>query len=184
MELRERKLPWWMIILTGIIIVVVSIFLLADRASGLVLLTWVVALGAAATGIYYLYAALKHKDDNSTSIPMLVHGLLDLLLVLLIIVIPDSQALLGIIIACWLIVFGIFEILSGRRHDEPKLNKLGALLIVIGLVLLIVPLALKMDYVILIAVAGLVFGIFRIVLGVLIKIRYDARTSDGRANLL
>ena len=183
MELSERKMPWWVIVLTGIIILIVSVFLLADRISGLVLLTWVVALGAAVTGIYDLFLALKDRN-SSTSIPLLVHGLLDLLLVLLIIVIPDSQALLGIIIACWLMVFGVFEIISGRRSDSAKRRRLGILLIIIGLALLIVPLALCIDYVILIAIAGLVFGIYRIVLGILIKAKYDQRTSDGRSNLL
>ena len=183
MELSERKMPWWTIVTTGIVIIIVSIFLLIDSASGLVLLTWAVALGAAFTGIYDLYLALKNKDSNS-SIPLLVHGLLDLLLVLLIIVIPDSPALLGIIIACWLIVFGLFEIISGRRNDSAKRSRVGALLLIIGLALLIVPLALRIDYVLLIAIVGLVYGIFRIVLGIRIKAEYDQRTSGGRSNLL
>ena len=116
-------MPWWFIVLTGVVSIVVSIFLLSDRVSGLVLLTWLVALGAACYGIYNLVMALKNKDDNSAAIPLLVHGLLDIVLVLLIIVIPDSQALLGIIIACWLIVFGVFEIISARQSDTPRRGK-------------------------------------------------------------
>ena len=184
MDFSERKMPWWLIILIGAIIVVVSIFLLADRSAGLVLLTWIVALGAAATGIFYLVMALRQNGPNGTSIPLLIHGLIDMLLVLLIIVIPNSQALLGIIIACWLIVFGVFEILSCRQRDKTRLSRLGVLLALIGLALLIIPLALRIDYVILIAIAGLVFGIVRIVLGILIKVKHDQRTSDGRSNLL
>lgn len=184
MDLQERKMPWWFIVLTGVVLIIVSIFLLADRMSGLMVLTILVALGAAIYGLYNLVLALKRRDDNSASIPLLVHGLLDILLVLLIIVIPDSQALLGIIIACWLIVFGLFEILSGRRDDSRRAGKLGALLLIIGLAVLIIPLVLHIDYIILIAIAGLVFGIFRIIIGVMVKSKYEERTTGGRSNLL
>ena len=184
MDFQERKMPWWFILLTGVILIVVSIFLLADHMSGLMVLTVLVALGAAIYGLYNLILALKRRDDNSAAIPLLVHGLLDIVLVLLIIVIPDSQALLGIIIACWLIVFGLFEIISGRQHDNSRAAKLGGLLLIIGLAVLIVPLALRIDYIILIAIAGLVFGIFRIILGIMIKSKYNERTSGGRSNLL
>lgn len=184
MDFHERKMPWWFIVLTGVILIVIGIFLLADSMTGLVVLTVLVALGAAIYGLYNLIAALKNRDDNNVSIPLLIHGLLDIVLVLLIIVIPDSQALLGIIIACWLIVFGLFEIIAGRQHDSGRAGKMGALLLIIGLAVLIIPLVLSIDYVILIAVASLVFGIIRVILGLMIKTKYDERTSGGRSNLL
>ena len=184
MDLSERKMAWWVMVLIGVIVVAISIFLLADRYSGLIVLTWLVGIGAAVFGIYNLYLALRNKDHSSDAIPYLVHGLLNLILMLLIIVIHDTQALLGIIVSCWLIVFGVFEVFYGRRGDNAKRARIGAILVIVGLVVLIIPLVLSIDYVILIGIVGLLFGIALAALGIISKLKFDQRTSGGRSNVI
>lgn len=190
MDLTDRKMPWWLMVLMGLVIIGLCIFFLVDHdpqaqhSASLSLLLWVVGIAAAILAAYNLYLALKFKDDNKKSIPCLVHGLLDVVLLLLLIVINDSPNLLGTIIASWLIVFGVFEVITARHRENAKRTKLGSILVIIGLIVLIIPLTLKMDYVILIGVIGIVFGVASAALGIYLKMKYDQRTSGGRSNLI
>lgn len=171
-------------VVMGLVIVGVCIFFLANQAAGLAVLLWSVGIGVAILTAYNLFMALKFRDDNRKSIPYLVYGLLDAVLLLLLIVINDSPNLLGTIIASWLIVFGVFEVITARQRDDAKRTKLGSMLVIIGLIVLIIPLILQMDYVILIGVLGLIFGVASAALGIYIKMRFDQRTSGGRSNLI
>ena len=180
MDIRERKLPWWLIIVTGVIIIAASIFVLADRVSGLTVLTFMVALGTLTFAVFNFIIAIKSKEIRSVWIPHVVQGIINIVLFLLVIIIPRSPTLLGIIIACWLMAFGVFEIVAARHYDQPKRSKMGALLSIIGLVVLVIPLVFSIDYLILIAIVGLVFGIFRIVIGILIKANDNGGTTSLR----
>jgi len=184
MNITERKMPWWYFILIGVIAIAASIFFLADRLTGLEVLSWLVFVGSLGFGIYNLAAALKNKDDKRVFIPLLVQGIIGLVLALLIAVIAHTEELLGIIIACWLIAFGVFEVIFGRQGDNPKRTRLGSILVIIGLVLLVIPLVFGIDYVLLIAIIGLIIGVFCVALGIIIKTKHDKRTSGGRSNLI
>lgn len=180
MDFSERKMPWWLIVMTGVVIIAASIFVLVERTAGLKLLTFLVALGALVYGVYNFVIALKNKDDNSMCISHLVHGLIDIVLFLLIIVIRNTPNLLGIVIACWLIVFGVFEIITARHSENNKRSRIGAILLLIGLIVLIVPLVFSIDYVILIAIVGLCFGLLRTIQGILFKIKNGESNSGLR----
>lgn len=184
MGINEKKMPWWLIVLTGVIIVAASIFVIADQKAGLNVLILLVAAGALLYGGFNLYKALKTNYDNNVSLPYLIHGLLDVVLFLLIVVIPDTTNLLGIIISTWIIVFGVFEIIGARRGEDGKRGKIGALLVLIGIAALVIPLLLSFNYVTVIAIVTLCFGIYRTVVGIMAKVNYERRTSGGRANLL
>ena len=185
------KMPWWLVILTGALIVAVGIFLLAantpdsEKNAALEMLLFIVGFIVFAYGIYNLYRAFKLKNDRRMFLAHLVHGLLDIILLLLILIIRDSQALLGIILACWFIVFGLFGLVQAGHGNEKNLQsrRINVLLLVIGLVLLIFPLALAIDYILLIGIAGIVIGAVRVTQGIVMKSRYDERTSGGRSNL-
>lgn len=180
MQLRERKLPWWLIIVTGIIIVAAGIFVLIDKVNGLNVLVFLVGIGALSFALFNFIIAFKNRNDNTICISHLVQGLIDIVLLLLIIVIRNTPTLLGIIVACWLLAFGIFELTAGRKLGSSKRIRLGVLLTIIGLVVLIVPLVFSIDYLALIGIVGIAFGVMRIILGVLI------RTNDnkGVSNLM
>ena len=180
MDIRERKLPWWLIIVTGVLIIAASIFVLADRASALTVLKVIIAIGTFAFAVFNFVIAIKNRDIRSVWISHLAQGIINIVLFILVIAIPASPTLLGIIIALWLIVFGVFEIIAARHYDQNKRSKMGILLVIIGLVVLIIPLVFSIDYLLLIAIVGLVFGIFRVVLGILIKANDTGATTSLR----
>ena len=184
------KMPWWLVILTGVLILGAGIFLLVANTPGdtnkaLDTLMFIVGFIVFAYGVFNLYKAFKLKNDHRLFVAHLIHGILDIVLLLLILFIPDSQALLGVILACWFIVFGLFGLVqtdqSSENHRQSR--RISVLLLVIGLVLLIFPLALKIDYILLLGIACIIIGAVRTVQGILLKTRYDDRTSGGRSNL-
>jgi uncharacterized membrane protein HdeD (DUF308 family) len=70
---------------------------------------------------------------------------------------------------------------SSEKNRQSR--RISLLLLAIGLVLLIFPLALGIDYILLLGIAGILIGAVRIVQGIVSKSRYDDRTSGGRSNL-
>jgi len=185
------KMPWWLVTLTGALILGAGIFLLVANTPGeeknkaLDTLIFIVGFIVFAYGVFNLYKAFKLKNDHRLFVAHLIHGILDIVLLLLILFIPDTQALLGVILACWFIVFGLFGLVQTDQSSEKnrQSRRISVLLLVIGLVLLIFPLALKIDYILLLGIAGIIIGGVRIVQGILLKTRYDDRTSGGRSNL-
>jgi uncharacterized membrane protein HdeD (DUF308 family) len=153
---------------------------LADRASALTVLKVIISVGLFAFAVFNFVLAIKNKDIRSVWISHVTQGIINIVLFLLVIIIPASPTLLGIIIAIWLIVFGVFEIIAASHYGQSKRSKMGILLTVIGLVVLIIPLVFSIDYLILIAIVGLVFGVFRVVLGILIKSKDTGATTSLR----
>lgn len=186
MKTSENKMPWWLVTITGVLIVIASILLLISPVVGLSVLTFLVGFAVLIYGVYNIYKALRSKYDNNAMIPYLVHGLLDIVLLLLILVIKDTPALLGIIIACWFIVFGVFEMILAKQDDEGNKRKarIGALLMLIGIGLILIPMLLHINYVLLFAIVALVFGIIRTAQGIIFKVNIEEHTSSGRSNLI
>jgi uncharacterized membrane protein HdeD (DUF308 family) len=189
------KMPWWLVIFTGTLILAAGIFLLAanntspgiDPHDNMALRTLMFVVGfiVLAYGIFNLYKAFKLKNDHRLFMAHLIHGILDIVLLLLILIISDTEKLLGVILACWFIVFGVFGLVQAGQGNEKNLlaRRINVLLLLIGLVLLIFPLWFGIDYILLMGIAGIVIGIVRVAQGIITKSRYDGRTSGGRSNL-
>lgn len=185
MKSSQKSASWLFNIVVGILIVAAGIFLLVSPKDGKNVLSTLVGIGVFVFCIYNIFKAIQNKSDNRLFIPYLAQGLLDIVLLLLLITIPDkTQVLIGIIIACWLIVFGFFEIIHARRSDDNRHRiRNGSLLIIAGIAVLLIPLLLRLDSVIFIGIAALVLGVVKTVQGLLYKVRTDERTSGGRSNL-
>lgn len=185
MQTTLKALPWWMVIVTGVLILGAGIFLLVSPADGLGILTFLLGVGVLGFGLYNIYKAIRFKDNNRLFIPSLIHGLLDMVLLLLIVVIRNSPAHLGVILASWFIIFGVFGVVHARQDGDGKTrSRISALLILIGVVLIILPFLLRMDHVVFLGIVSIIIGVVRTAQGVVSKIRQNARVSGGRANLL
>lgn len=188
MKSDRKGTPWWLDVVIGVVIIAVGIFLLVSPGSGNNILKTLVGIGVFVFCLYNIYRALKTKNDNRLFIPYLAQGLLNIVLLLLLITIPEDQVnpettlvLVGIIIACWMIVFGFFEIIHARKDgDGGRRMRSGALLLLAGLGVLIIPLLLRWDSVIFIGIVGIIIGVVKTVQGLLYKVRSDERSSGGR----
>jgi uncharacterized membrane protein HdeD (DUF308 family) len=181
-----------MSIVIGILIIAAGIFLLVSPKDGKNdVLKALVGIGVFLFCVFNVYRAVQTKNDNRLFIPYLVQGLLDIVLLLLLITIPEdrnnpeaSLVLVSIIIACWMMVFGFFEIVHARRDGDssPRLRT-GALLIVTGVGVLVIPLLLGWDSAVFIGIAGIIIGIVKTIQGLLFKVRAEEHGSGGRSNL-
>lgn len=182
---KDKTMPWWFVVLTGLIILTVGIYLLVSPASGLNALTFLFAIGVLAVGLYNFYKAIKSKNDNRIFVPFLVHALLDIVLFLLIIVIRNSPALLGVILASWFIIFGVFGLIHAQQDGGNKMKaRISGLLVLIGVVLILLPFLLGIDHVLFLGIVSILIGVIRTAQGIIFKVQRDARTSGGRSNLL
>lgn len=182
---EHKTMPWWFIILTGIIILAVGIYLLVSPVSGLSVLTFLLGLGVLVYSIFNFYKAAKYREDNRLFIPFLVHALLDLVLFVLLLVIHNSPALLGVILASWFIVFGVFGMIHARQDggSKPK-ARLSALLALVGVALILLPFLLGIDHVIFLGIVSILIGVVRTTQGIIFKVQQNDHTSSGRSNLI
>ena len=93
-----KKMPWWLIVLTGVLLLAVGIFLLAANGTdtlnpdagspALRTLITVVGVGVLLFGLYCIFKALQSRHDQRLFLLYLIHGVLDIVLFLLILFIP------------------------------------------------------------------------------------------------
>jgi len=193
MSFEGKKLPWWLNVVIGVAIITAGIFLLVSPDDGNDFLTFAVGLGVFVFFVYNVIKAVQHKRDNRLFIPYLAHGLLDLILFILIISIPstrpgdsgsEASQLIGIIIACWLIIFGFFEIVR-KKPEVPGTHfvRNGLLLILSGTVVMSILLLTQLNYVIFIGIVAIMIGVVKTVQGFLGKARENDQASGGRPGL-
>lgn len=185
-----KKMPWWLIVLTGVLLLAVGIFLLAANGTdtlnpnagspALRTLITVVGVGVLLFGLYCIFKALQSRHDQRLFLLYLIHGVLDIVLFLLILFIPPAPGLLGAIISCWMIVFGVFGMIQGRQEGGGQQTRVGVLLTLIGIGFLVLVI-LRVDSVLLLGLIALVAGIIRIAQGIIIRTRMGGQGS--RPNL-
>jgi predicted membrane channel-forming protein YqfA (hemolysin III family) len=103
----------------------------------------------------------------------------------LLLVIHNSPALLGVILASWFIVFGVFGMIHAQQDggNKPK-ARISALLALIGVVLILLPFLIGIDHVIFLGIVSILIGVVRTTQGIIYKVQRDERTSGGRSNLI
>ena len=186
----SKKMPWWLVVLTGVLLLAVGIFLLAANGTdtlnpdagspALRMLITVVGVGVLLFGLYCIFKALQSRHDQRLFLLYLIHGVLDIVLFLLILFIPPAPGLLGAIISCWMIVFGIFGMIQGRQEGGGQKTRVGVLLTLIGIGFLVLVI-LRVDSVLLLGLIALAAGIIRIAQGIIIRTRMGGQGS--RPNL-
>jgi len=188
--MNSKKMPWWLIVLTGVLLLAVGIFLLAANgtdtlnpdAGSTALRTMIVIVGVGVLlfGLYCVFKALQSRYDQRLFLLYLIHGILDIVLFLLILFIPPAPGLLGAILSCWMIVFGIFGMIQGRQEGGGQKTRVGVLLTLIGIGFLVLVI-LRVDSVLLLGLIALVLGIIRTAQGIIIRTRMDGQ--GGRPKL-
>jgi len=186
----SKKMPWWLVVLTGVLSLAIGIFLLAANGSdtlnpdagspALRTLIFIVGVGVLLFGLYCIFKAFQSKYDQRLFLLYLIHGILDIVLFLLILFIPPAPGLLGAILSCWTIVFGIFGMIQGRQEGGGQKTRVGVLLTLIGIGFLVLVI-LRVDAVLLLGLIALVLGIIRIAQGIITKTRLGGQGS--RPNL-
>lgn len=136
---------WWALLLRGIASIVFGV--LAFAWPGITILSLVILYGAYALvdGVFSLYAGVSGNNGASSRWWLVIVGIAGILAGLYAFFLPGSAALILVtLIAAWAIVSGVFEIVGAIRlrkeiDNEWMLILHGALTLLFGVVLFVMP---------------------------------------------
>jgi len=174
-----KQEPWWSLLLRGIFIIILGV--LAFVWPGFTVLVLVFLFGAFAfvDGIFATVVSLsKRKDYNHWWLTML-GGLAGIVVGILIFVWPLISALVILyLIAAWLVVTGIIRIVTAiRARKEAAMGwslSLGIISVCFGAAIFLIPLAMLLAMLWIIAAFAIVIGIFLLVDAVQVRKRSKA----------
>lgn len=137
-ELKVSQIPWWSVLLEGIIAVVIGIFLLYEPIATTILLIRLLAIFWLAEGIISVIGALIFTKDGKWK---LLSGILSIIAGVVILMYPIVSPyvvlkLLVIFIGALAIVNGAVILASTLKGEGGGMWILGAVSIVLGLLLL------------------------------------------------
>lgn len=165
---------WWLLLLRGIAGIIFGV--LAFAWPGITLLTMIIFYGAYALmdGIFAIGAAVRGGEAQSRWWLILI-GLLGIAAGLLTFLWPGLTALaLALFIGVWSLVHGIFEIVGAIKirkeiDNEWWLILSGALSVIFGLVMLIMPGAGALALVWVIGAYSIIFGVLFVAFALRLK---------------
>jgi uncharacterized membrane protein HdeD (DUF308 family) len=161
-----ENLPWWLVLLQGILALVLGIALLVWPGVTLLLLVTFIGVYWLGTGILTIFSAFT---DRSRWGWKLLSGVLSILAGLVVLFYPLYSAvllpaLLIIFIGIWGLVIGLISLVQAFRGAGWGAGVLGALSIIIGMLFLANPLVSAALLVLLVAVLAIIGGIVAIFL--------------------
>lgn len=166
---------WWLLLLRGIAAIIFGV--LAFIWPGLTLLVLVILYGAYALvdGVLSLAAAVMGRGGPVPTWWLVIVGVLGIAVGILTFVWPGITALVLILfIGAWALVTGIFEIIGAIRlrkeiDDEWMLILSGALSVLFGLGVMILPGAGALALIWVIAIYAIIFGVLMIALALRLR---------------
>lgn len=157
----NRFIPWWLVLVQGIILLIIGAYLLAYPLQTLYVL--VIFLGAYwfVSGLFGLFSAAMYPEDRGWKIVLGILGIIAGLIILTypfystIIILP----LLAILIGVWGLIMGVIYVFRGFSGKDWASAILGIIGIIIGIIILVHPIITA-------AVLPFVLGSFAIIGGI------------------
>ncbi|WP_236538874.1 HdeD family acid-resistance protein [Spiractinospora alimapuensis] len=180
-ELLSRR--WWVFVVRGILAIIFG--LLAVFWPGITLLVLVILLGAylLVDGLFAIYHAFTHRQEHRPRWWLVFQGVLSVVLGALLLIWPTSGVLaLVIVFGIWALASGIAQAVAAvqLRKEIPNewmLIVSAILTILVGLGLILLPLAGAFAIALLIGCFAILLGIAQIALGM--RLRRAHRDGDG-----
>ena len=135
-------LPWWLVLIQGIVLLILGIYLLTSPYQTLAVLVWIIGAYWFISGIFALISIVMDRSNMGSKIIM---GILGIIAGLLILIYPYYSAilvptLLIIFIGVWGLIMGFITLLHGMKGGGWGEGILGVLGIIFGIILLANPL--------------------------------------------
>jgi uncharacterized membrane protein HdeD (DUF308 family) len=177
---------WWLIVLRGIAAVLFGIA--AFVWPGLTWLVLVTLFGAylLVDGVIAVITGLSHTQDSPRWWVFLLEGLLGIGVGVIALIWPGIAALTILaMIAAWAIITGVLEVVAAIRLRREITNEWllalgGVLSVVLGVLLILQPLAGSIAVIWMIGAYSLMFGVVLISLGIRLRSRNSA---DNRSDV-
>ena len=172
--LSEISRNWWVLVIYGIAAILFGIIALLAPLTAAIAIVWMIGLMALLEGVISI-ASLFSKNAPVPQGWLILYATLSFLFGLLTIFNPAATAgMLLIFLAVWLIIAGIYRILFAirvRKHirNEWMIIASGALVIVLGILLIAQPLIGLAVTAIWIGAAVLIYGVLQIMAGLRLR---------------
>jgi uncharacterized membrane protein HdeD (DUF308 family) len=171
MEKKNSK-NWYMFLLKGIILVVLSLFVLINPDGTLKAIAFYLGIGFFISGIILVIRGIPAlKGDHKLNWNVL-EGSIDLILGFLLMVFPLAMAsIIPILIGFWAGFYSILIIVDAVNNSENRVMKLitGVIIFLLAIVLIFKPLLLGLTIMVWLGILLLISGILNIILSVKMK---------------
>jgi uncharacterized membrane protein HdeD (DUF308 family) len=159
---------WWSLVIRGAIAILFGIMALISAQFALLFLVYLFGAYALLDGILAVILSLQERSIASRWWVLLLAGIFGIVLGLVTFFQPGTITLvIFYLVAAWLVVTGIFEIISaftlGAIGVEWLLVGAGVLSIIVGIIFFLHPTASILSIVWLLGVFALVYGVIQIV---------------------
>lgn len=167
-----RKQDWWLILLKGIVLLLLSFLVFANPVSTLLGISLFIGIGILITGVIIVVVAVNGKKELEHWKWKLVEGVLDIFLGFMLVANPQITAVvLPFMLAFWIVFYGI--LLTVGAFNQKKFNWglliLGVLTVILGNIVMFDPLLLGLTISIWIGLALLSAGIYNIMFSLDVK---------------
>ncbi|WP_440947517.1 HdeD family acid-resistance protein [Methanosarcina sp. T3] len=141
-EYEVLSVPWWLVVLEGIITVVIGLFLLFSPVSTTITLVQILGIFWFLGGVISIISLLVDRENMGWK---LLSGVIGILIGVMVFVYPYSPfvilALFVIILGIWSIIYGAVRFVWALKGGGLGTAILGILTIFLGVLLLVNPLA-------------------------------------------
>ena len=162
---------WWTFVVRGLLAIAFGVLAFFAPGLGIAVLVGLFAAWALIDGVTSLVTGIGGRNRDKSWWLEILEGVVSIIAGIIALVFPVLAAeVLVIIIAAWVIVTGIFEIIAAIRlreqiRGEFWLGLAGLASILFGVILLVFPGVGALSLVWLIGSFALVFGVFLVILG-------------------
>lgn len=174
--IMEEK--WWQSLLLGLLFIALGILLLAWPGLTSTLFVMIIGVVALIFGVYRMFQALFYKEEKATQPKsmLITEAIVGMAIGLFSFFFPGVlEVAIVIIIAVWMLYYGFFDFWAGFTIPKGKVTNAfkwilvlnGLLSIVVGIFLLVNPLAGLLAMLWIIAAYAIAFGALNVVLAFL-----------------
>jgi len=141
-EYEVLQVPWWLVVLEGIITVIIGLFLLLTPVSTTITLVQILGIFWFLGGVISIVSLLVDRENMGWK---LLSGVIGILIGVMVFVYPYSPFVIlsffVIILGIWSIIYGAIRLIWALKGGGLGMAILGLLTIVLGILLLANPLA-------------------------------------------
>jgi uncharacterized membrane protein HdeD (DUF308 family) len=169
---KQNSKNWYMFLLKGIILVILSLFVLINPEGTLKAIAFYLGIGFFISGIILVIRGIPALRSQNKLNWNVLEGAVDLILAFLLIVFPLSMAsLIPFLTGLWAALYSIFILIDAFNTAVNRGWKLvtGIIILLLALVLIFKPLLLGLTIVIWLGILLLVSGVLNILLSLKMK---------------
>ena len=167
--MKKNNKYWWLVLLKGAILIILSIYIFQHPVSTLVGLAWYIGISLLFTGAFIIVTALSVRKANGEWNMRLIEGIIDVIFALVLLSNPNiTAAIFPFIIGFWLMIYGIilfvdsFNAKKAGASDWWSVLLSGLFAVVIGYFISSNILVGAIAITVWIAIGVLIFGIVNV----------------------